>query len=286
MTVFVLKITVAVLICLVVLWLYLICPALRRHPHGDILRGTAVAHRGLYDAEAGIPENSMPAYRRAIAAGYPIELDIHVTLDGQLVVFHDHNPERICGVPGRIERMTLAELRALHLGGTDLVMPTLEEVLELVDGQVPLLIEFKCEDFHTCRRLCRTADRVLSQYEGIYLVQSFFPFVSAWYRFHRPEVCRGQLASSYWGCPDRDKHSRLILTMSGALLFNVFGRPDFISYDIGFPRAWGRYLCRRLFHAGTAGWTIRSQEALEHEQRRNGMCIFEGFLPKEESEAG
>ena len=110
------------------------------------------AHRGLHTEDGSVPENSLPAFRAAAEAGYAVEMDVHLTADDRLVVFHDDTLERMCGVQGVIDDFTLAELRALRLGKTDCVIPTFAEALEALGGRVPLLLEVKRG--HDNRRLC------------------------------------------------------------------------------------------------------------------------------------
>ena len=124
-------------------------------------------------------------------AGYGIEFDIHKTCDGHVVVFHDDTLTRMCGVEGKVEQKTLAELKELRRLGTDQQIPTLEEMLALVDGRVPLLVELKGES--TATGLCPVADAILSQYKGDYIIESFNPLLVRWYRKNRPNVIRGQL---------------------------------------------------------------------------------------------
>ena len=102
-----------------------------------------VAHRGLHDSAKGVPENSLAAFQLAIERGHAIELDLRITADRQVVVFHDSTLERMTGVPGQVDRWVLADLKKLRLLGTEQCIPTLDEMLELVNGQVPLLIEIK-----------------------------------------------------------------------------------------------------------------------------------------------
>ncbi len=264
---------------LLLLFLYLICPSLRRHPHRALLEGRYIAHRGLHDLPAcpGIqrsraPENSLAALEEAVRAGYMIETDIHITADNRVVVFHDDSLRRLCGVEGTPESMTLSQLKALHLGGTDETVPTLEELLTLVQGRVPLLIEFKCTDIPTCRRLCETAAPILDVYPGVYLVQSFFPFVLSWYRRHRRNVCRGQLSAGFY-------HDTWYMKLAGCLLFNFVSRPDFVSYD----HRHARHVCRRLCTALGAypvAWTIHTQAELDDARAWFRTFIFEGFVPR------
>ncbi len=251
------------------LWWFLIAPARRRHPHRRVLEGAVIAHRGLHGGQ--VPENSLPAFRAAIRQGLPIEIDIHITADNQLVVFHDDTLKRVCGVDGKIADCTLAQLKGYRLNGTDCTIPTLQECLDTVAGQVPLLIEFKCLDTATCRRLCEAADEVLRRYEGLYWVQSFYPFVLQWYRRHRPEICRGQL-SLY-------SEKGLAKQLLGKQLLNWISRPDFISYE--YPGA--RRLNFRLavgLGAHPVGWTFPSQQELDAYRPYYRTYIFENFLPK------
>ena len=262
---------IAVLITIVVLislFLFLVFPSLRRHPARQRMAGRYIAHRGLHTAD--VPENSLAAFRAAIERGYAIEIDIHLTADGELAVFHDDDLNRVCGVNKRVEECTMAELKELRLRDTDERIPTLAECLKIVAGQVPLLIEFKCISMD-CTALCRAADTVLSSYDGEYWIQSFYPTVLRWYRKHRPDVCRGQLASAF---PKEALHKRLL----GCLLFNVLARPDFVSYDhkyVGHP-------CRRLctlLGVFPVGWTFTEQLALDECKKQFSTYIFEGFIP-------
>lgn len=256
---------------LVLLLLWLIFPAPRRHRDRALLKNLRIAHRGLHNNGAGIPENSLAAFRRAVKYGFAIENDIHLTADGEVVVFHDDTLERMCGVPGRVEEMTLAELKALHLGDTGETIPTLRECLETVAGRVPLLIEFKCVGLKAAP-LCKAADRILSEYTGKYFVQSFYPAVLLWYRRHCKKVCRGQLASGFRG-------EALYKRLLGCLIFNVFARPDFVSYE----HTYASHPMRRLvtwLGAFPVGWTFQNQQELDLVKKEFHTYIFEWFIPE------
>ena len=116
--------------------------------------GLLFAHRGLWSGRERIPENSLPAFRRAVAAGYAIELDVQLTKDGQAVIFHDNTLHRMCGVQGNVHDYTFLELQQFSLDNTKEKIPLLSQVLQLVNGQVPLLIELKTRrlDISVCRR--------------------------------------------------------------------------------------------------------------------------------------
>lgn len=265
---------IIVVICLLVLaglYLFMVFPALRCHSDRKILDGLYIAHRGLHDIEAGIPENSLSAFKMAVDGGFAIENDIHLTRDGEVIVFHDDDLMRMCSVSGSPEDMTLSELKELKLGKTEERIPTLRECLDTIDGKVPLLIEFKVKS-GSAAPLCIAAEKVLADYKGKYFVQSFYPFVLSWYKKNRKDVLRGQLSAAFKG----DKlHMRLL----GMLLFNFFARPDFVSYENETKNAIGRRICTML-GAFPVGWTFKNQAEVDASKKDFKSYIFEGFLPK------
>ncbi len=256
-----------VIAALGLLVLFLVFPAVRRHPDRAMFDGKCIAHRGLHGGAENVPENSLQAFEIAAEKGYPIETDIHVTKDGRVAVFHDDDLKRMCGDERKPEELTLDELKAMKLAGTEQTIPSLEEVLALVHGRVPLLIEFKCTSLNVTKRLCEAAVPVLDGYEGKYAVQSFFPFVLRWYKKNRPKVMRGQLAEGFY----KDAFPR---QLAGALLFNALGRPDFVSYDRRNCRNVFFRLCTRL-GAMPLGWTFRSKEELGKARKYYKGYIFE-----------
>lgn len=260
---------------LFVVYLLAVCPALRRHPDRVLMRGMYIAHRGLHVKELGVPENSLLAFSSAVKLGFCIEIDIHITADGEVVVFHDDDTARVCGVPGRIEDKTLAELKELRLRGTTQQIPTLQEVLATVDGKVPLLIELKC-NHHTTRPLCRAADKILATYAGKYMVQSFYPPALLWYRRHRRNICRGQLAFNF--PRHADEEQKLINILAGWLLFNFISRPDFVAYDERDTNSFSRNICTAL-GALPVGWVFRSEQRLSALKPIYSTYIFEDILP-------
>lgn len=246
---------VAVFICIfgfAFLYFRLIAPSRRKHADVELLRGKIISHRGLYGN--GAPENSFEAYRFAAENGLPIELDIRLTADGEVVCFHDGELLNACGVEGKVSDKTLKELKELTLFGTKLKIPTLSEALSAVNGAVPLLIELKA-DGKTAKELCRAADKILSEYGGIYLIQSFYSPVLRWYKKHRSSVARGQLSAPFKG-------GKLYMKAAALLLFNFLGRPDFLSYEYCGTK---RFTVRLLRSTGTAvfGWTFKTDEDIK-----------------------
>lgn len=273
MTAFV--IILSVILFLLLLILFLIFPAARKHKELKELCGLYIAHRGLHDNKNGIPENSLAAFRAAAEQGFAIENDIHITKDGEIVVFHDSTTGRMCGVNKKISEMSLSEIKELRLLDTDMTIPTLKECLDLIDGRVPLLIEFK-RDSAGVKELCRTADKILKDYKGKYFVQSFYPQVLGWYKSHNKSVCRGQLSSSFKGDPFYKR-------LAGLLLFNFISRPDFVSFehtDAAYPP---RKLVTKL-GAFPVGWTFRSKEETEKGKKYFKAFIFENYIPDKTKE--
>ena len=153
-----------------------------------------------------------------------MELDVHITADGGLVVFHDDDTERMSRVPGRVEDMTLAELKALRLAGTDYAIPTLAEALEACGGS-PLIVELKRGGRN--KELCRKVYEAMRRYPGPWCVESFDPKIVFWFRLHAPEVVRGQLSTRYASL--RKSCSPVSAFILSRCLTNVLARPHFIA---------------------------------------------------------
>ena len=261
--------TVALIIIgiLLALFIFLICPAIRKHPDRKLLEGKFIAHRG-YHTVNGTVENSLSSFKAAAEAGFIIENDIHLTKDGEVLVFHDDNLVRMCGSEIKPEESTLAELKEFCLIGSDEKIPTLKECLEVVDGRVPLLIEFKGTD---CEHLCTAANEILKDYNGKYFIQSFNPLMVRWYKKNRPDIMRGQLASAFYKEP-------LKLKLVGALLLNFLSRPDFVSYEFRYENNFFRRFATFL-GAFPVAWTYRNREDYEKTKNTYKTFIFERFIP-------
>lgn len=241
------------------------------------------AHRGLHDNATPAPENSRAAFSLARAQGYGSELDVHLTADDQLAIIHDSDIERVCGITGTVEEMSLDQLRRCRLFGTQEAIPTLAEVLEIYeprDGEVdppPLVVEAKTHGGNYARLVARIME-ALDAHHAPYCVESFDPRVLWWLRNRRPEVLRGQLSENFAASPHPEV-SFVGGLMHSALLFNVLARPDFVAYrhrDRLHPSV--RLACGWL-GAHLATWTIRTAEQLAEVEGRGGIGIFEGFRP-------
>jgi glycerophosphoryl diester phosphodiesterase len=263
-------ITLAVILFLFLILLFLIFPKKISNAKNVLLKDRYIAHRGLHNEK--YPENSLSAFNYACEKGYAIEIDIHITKDDKIIVFHDNTLKRVCGVDIKPEEATLDELKEHYLFNSDEKIPTLEECLACVKGRSLLLIEFKCESNGICKRLCEEANKILSNYSGIYAIQSFYPFVLQWYKKNRPDIMRGQLATAFY----KDK---LKLRLLGALVFNFISRPNFISYEFKHKNNFFRRLCTFL-GAYPVAWTYHDQEEIVNTKKYFKNFIFEGFEPK------
>ncbi len=255
------------------LYLFLVHPRMRR-PDSAPFMNCCFAHRGLHDPETDIPENSLAAFRRAVDAGYGIELDVQLSADGIPVVFHDATLSRICAIDRRVDSLPFSALRELSLTGTEEKIPSFAEVLSLVDGKVPLLVEIKMD--HIDLSVPEKINELLSSYDGLYCIESFHPAALWWYRKNRPDVYRGQLSTNF-NIENRTLSPAQYLL--GKMVLNVVSRPDFISYNWRFRKDTSLRLCRRLFGAKCAGWVIRSDKELKACRRTFDMFIFEDFIP-------
>lgn len=254
-------------------YLLMIKPRISKRPDDSALKGKYYAHRGLHNNESEAPENSIAAFKKAVEAGYGIEFDVQLTKDRIPVVFHDETLKRVCGVEGKVRDYTYKELQKFRLRNTDERIPFLGEVLKVVDGKVPLIIEIKV--YEKASAVCTVADKLISRYNGVYCVESFHPMAVKWYKDHRPEVIRGQLSSNF----KKEGKEDVKMFLVHHLLTNFLCEPDFIAYNHLFKKNFSRLVCRYLYRALSVTWTIRSQEELDAAKNDFDLFIFEGFIP-------
>ncbi len=231
--------------------------------------GRNFAHRGLHSEDKSVPENSMEAFRQARDAGYGMELDVQLSRDGQVVVFHDDTLDRVCGVEGRVADKDYPELSELSLCGSGERIPLFGEVLESINGSVPLIVELK--NGKRNKELCEKTYALLSGYKGDYCIESFNPLIVGWFRKNAGEVLRGQLATSFSDYENIRKPLALLLSRC---MFNIVSRPHFIAYRIG-PRPLTVHLAE-MMGAMKIGYTSRVEE---NEIGRDAV-IFEFYRPR------
>lgn len=233
-------------------------------------KGINYAHRGLHNREKTVPENSMAAFRLAAQAGYGIELDVHLTRDGQLVVFHDDTLDRVCGHEGRVEDFSYEGLCRFTLCQTEERIPRFADVLENIDGASALIVELKAGRDKI--QLCEKVYQCLKAYKGSVCVESFDPVCVAWFRKNAPEIVRGQLSMSkerYYPVLSKAKSF-----VASRCLLNFLARPDFIAYEIGKKPIAVRM--SELMGAASFGWTALDDKS---EDKLDGV-IFQYYAPK------
>lgn len=263
---------ILVIIILIIIYLYLICPRVINRPDRSGLKQTHYAHRGLFDNRTSAPENSLEAFRRAVEAGYGIELDVQLSKDKVPVVFHDATLKRMCGRDGNVWDYTLQELKELRLADSKEKIPTLREALEVVKGKVPLIVEYKLDVPST--EVCELGNQLLNNYKGVYCIESFHPYALMWYRKHRPDVVRGQLSRDF---SKTKKYQGIHYKVLTYLLTNFLTRPDFIAYKYTDAHILSRRLCEKL-GALSVAYTIKSQEAYEQAKDAFEVFIFDSFI--------
>ncbi len=221
------------------------------------VEGAQIAHRGLHTDDGRQPENSLSAFREALRKDFPIELDVHLSSDGEVVVFHDETLERMTGDPRALSEVTAGDLAGLRLLDSDERIPTLREVLDLIEGDVPLLIEIKNRDGEV-GPLENAVLRELANYRGEVAIQSFNPFSLAAVRDGDPLIPRGQLASRFEG---ENLAAYEVLALR-SLLMNWKSRPHFIAYELDALPTLGTRL-QQIRGRLLIGWTATSPEEME-----------------------
>ena len=241
------------------------------------LTETPVAHRGLHDLGRGRAENTASAFRAAMKAGYAIECDVGLSADGVPVVFHDDTLGRLTGVDGPLESRTAAELMVLPVLGTRDTVPRLADLLALVAGKVPLLVELKGGRGRR-GRLEPAVARLLADYRGPVAIQSFDPAMVTWFRRHAPGVLRGQISMNYAMEDDEEAPPARLRGPLTNLAFWRQNQPDFIAYDI---RALPNWAVARHRRAGVPvlAWTVRSAADRARAALHADNVIFEHWRP-------
>ncbi len=245
----------------------------------DWIRTLPIAHRGLHDVAHAIAENSLPAFWAAARAGYPIEFDVRLLADGEVVVFHDRDLDRLTSASGPIAARTTDDIASLTLLGAsigddpkreDARIPLLRDVLDLIAGATPLLIEIKNEGDVGALEAATVA--TLENYNGPFAIQSFNPGTVKWWRDTAPSVTRGLLAGDFRFEPVDEATRRRLQNMEDIDACE----PDFIGYDIRLL-PFDRVTKERKAGRPIVGWTARTHEEATHALEFCDNVIFEGF---------
>lgn len=234
----------------------------------EFLSRSLIAHRGYYNNKKGIPENSVLAFKKAIDNNYLIELDVRLTKDQKLVVFHDDNLKRVCGVNKRVKDLTYRELLRYNLFDTTLKVPLFSDVIKLVNGRVPILIETKYHNRYGV--LEKILINELSNYKGLYAIQSFYPMSLLWLKRNTKDIPIGLLSSNF-----KNDLNRLKSIIGKTLILDLFFKTDFISYDVkGLPN---NYLSYKRNKKKIVIWAIKNKKDYDLARQYTDSLICENF---------
>lgn len=243
------------------------------------LTARPIAHRGLHDRAAGIPENTLAAARAAVARDFAIECDVQLTADGEAVVFHDFALGRLTERSEPVASLTAAELARLAVAGTDETITPLPAFLAAIGGAVPLVVEIKSR-FDGDLALTRRVAEVASGYDGPLALKSFDPRVVAALRALVPErIPRGIVAES---SQDDPAYAALLESERRALanlLHLEETRPDFLSWRVDDLPCAATYLGRLLGRLPVMAWTVRTPDQRARAEAHADQMVFEGFVP-------
>ncbi|MBO5035982.1 MAG: glycerophosphodiester phosphodiesterase [Clostridia bacterium] len=263
-------ITVIIILCVLLLlfalWFFVLI-----RPSGKAVKNTALlcdyAHRGLHGS---VPENSLAAFDLAVKEGYGIELDVQLSRDGKVMVFHDYTLNRMTGVDNKLRQLDCSDLQTLSLLNTDQAIPTFSQVLSLIDGKVPLLIELKGESLDTS--LCEKVADLLKDYRGAYCIESFNPLLIGKIKKYLPDAFYGLLYTNV--CRDKKKYSPLNIVVT-CMALNFLARPDFIAYNQYDRNSLPVRLTTKFYRAPRFVWTVKTEKDLSLTHSLGEYPIFE-----------
>jgi glycerophosphoryl diester phosphodiesterase len=242
----------------------------------DWLTARPVAHRGLHGN--GLPENSLSAAAAAIAANYAIEVDLQLSKDGEVVVFHDETLERLTSETGLLAERTAAELVKIRLGTSNDTIPSLADLLKLVAGKTPLVLELK-SPWNGDTTLAEKVAKQLIHYAGPVAAMSFDPDLVRALRKHAPGLPRGIVAERWYRYKDWDflpsgrKHAL------GLLLHILRTKPHFVAYAQFDLPAIAPLITRFLFGMPLLTWTVRTEKERKRVSKWVNQLIFEHIRP-------
>jgi glycerophosphoryl diester phosphodiesterase len=268
------QIAICAAAALLIINMLLLAPGRFTNNMNPVLWRTLYAHRGLHTKDKTVPENSMASFSAAVNAGYGMELDVNITADDKIVVFHDDDLNRVCGVNKKINDCTYDELQQYRLHDTSETIPLFSDVLALVDGKTALVVELKMSRRN--KALCEKTAALLDAYKGPYCIESFDPRIVRWFKKHRPHTVRGQLSAGRINYRGQPLYQGLLLS---GLYTNIVTRPHFVAYkheDIKRFKL-GLY---RLLGGKLAAWTVRDTDDETSLRRYFDVIIFEFFRPE------
>lgn len=230
------------------------------------LTARPIAHRGFHDLNDKRWENTLSAFSAAIERDYAIECDVHLSADGVPIVIHDDDLRRLTGTEGFVWQRTAAEMAQLRVGGTEDHPPTLRELLDLVDGRVPLVVEIKGTPGHDTG-LVKAVGRLLKRYEGQVAVMSFDHWLIREFETDAPGIPGGLTA---YGTANHETEAHFSMLAHG-IAFTSYAAGDLPNRFVSFVR--------EKLGMPVITWTIRDQPAIDLTFKYADQMTFEGFEP-------
>ncbi len=231
-----------------------------------------IAHRGLFDNKT-IPENTLASAKNAVDNGFGMELDVQMTTDGVLCVFHDDTLDRMTNTTGTVEEMSWDEVKDIKLLDTEHTIPTMQQWLDTVDGKSPMVIEIKT---HKNIGVLETKlVEMLSHYNGDFVLESFNPFIVRWLRVHYPHLVTGQLSELYTDAPKLGKFTKWLLRN---LKFLRYSKAQFVAYDVTATAQLKKFQRIRK-RIPIIVWTVKSQAQHDENRHLYDNMIFDSFVP-------
>ncbi|MBR4471489.1 MAG: hypothetical protein IKS54_09305 [Erysipelotrichaceae bacterium] len=269
-----------IILLLIIIYLFLIKPnnnsrKAKMKPFEEVY----LTHRGFFN-NVDIPENSLPAFRKTARNHMGSELDVQLTSDHKLVVFHDDDLKRVCGVDKKLIDCTYEELQSYRLLSTEERIPLFEEVLKVLNPDTPLIVEIKTN--RTAYDAVEEALKILSRYQIPFTMESFDPRIVRYLKINHPEIVRGQLAYNIFG--NKESTLSFFLKLIGTyMLSNFYTKPDYVAYDVHSPYNLSFMICSRIFKTECVAWTVKNEDDLAYARKYYQQIIFDSFVPSDVS---
>jgi glycerophosphoryl diester phosphodiesterase len=244
----------------------------------DWLVSRPIAHRGLHAPAARRYENSLSAFKAAVSAGFAMECDLQISRDGEAMVFHDFTLERLTSETGPVREQTSAALKSMAIRDSDDHIPTFGDLLSLVDGRVPIVVEIKSR-FDGDLRLTERAIAVAGGYAGPLCFKSFDARIVAALRVLCPDRPRGIIAMSSYVYPDFARLEDSERHALANLLHFPDTAPDFVSWRVGELPCAAPFFTRDVLGLPLMAWTVRTEADRALCARHADQMVFEGFEP-------
>lgn len=262
-----------ILLVLITLYLLAIKPSNKHLRAFKPFEEVYITHRGLFN-NIDVPENSLKAFELTVKNGYGTELDVQLTKDNKLVVFHDESLKRMCGIDKNLRDLSYEELKELSLLNTNHKIPLFEDVLNVLKEDTPLIVEIKPEGDYL--KTTDEAIKLLKKYKRLWIMESFNCFVVKHLKDNYPEIIRGQLSYNMF----KEKKKSIFSFLYTYLFFNFLTKPDFIAYDVKNMNNLSFKIISKLYKSECVAWTVKDQEILKKAKKYYRQFIFDSFIPK------